>query len=195
MWSDCHRKYLVLIFWHEHSLSLLLLEVVDTFPPGRVPSNLDFLFVCQTPQKGQKYNYANTLRLWNKETIGSHGLRTNKGIHIGYRPPPLLMQRLGAKHYSPGWAMSCWGIAVVMQYQMQSFINQSIYRKGGRRDLTDQRLTEIDESRECHKFALFCLTKEIHSWELFIDQFSSVFSCLSSLTVPTVKFLHKMLMT
>lgn len=134
--------------------------------------------MSNTP-KGAKMQLSQILRLWNKETIGSHGLRTNKGIHIGYRPPPPLMHLLGAKHYSPGWAMSSWDIAVLMQYQLQSFITQRIYGKGGRRGLTDQRLTEIDESRECHKFILVWLAKEIHSRELSIDQLPSVFlACL-----------------
>lgn len=66
-----------------------------------------------------------------------------------------------------------------MQYQMQSFTNQSIYVKGGRRDLTGQRLTEIDESNECHKFIWVWFAKEIHSQGLFMDQSSSVFlACL-----------------
>ena len=179
MWSDCHQKHLVLVFWHKHVLSLLLLEVIHTLLPGSVPSNLDFIFACQTSQKGQKCNYTKMLRLWNKERIQRHGLRTNKGIHIGCRPPPLLTCYLGTKYYSPGWAMSCWDIAVLMQYRMQSFINQSIYGKGGRRDLTEQRLTDTDESRECHRFILVWLAKKIHSRDLFIDQFSSVFlACL-----------------
>lgn len=91
----CHQKHLVLIF----DINISYLCYYYTFLPGRIPSNLDFIFVCRTPQKGQKSNYAKMLRLWNKEKIGSHGLRTNKGIHIGYRPPPLLMHHLCAKHW------------------------------------------------------------------------------------------------
>lgn len=115
--SEYHQKHIVLIFWHKHVLSLVLLEVLDTFPSGR------------GAPEGAKMQLCQMLRFWNKETIWSHGLRTKRGIRTGYRPPPLLMHHLGTKHYGPGWAMSCWGIAVLMQYRMQSFINQSIYGK------------------------------------------------------------------
>lgn len=113
MWSEYHQKHLVLIFWHKHVLSLVLVEVLDTFPSGR------------GAPEGAKMQQCQMLRFWNKETIWSHGLRTKRG----YGPPPLLMHHLGTKHYGPGWALSCWGIAVLMQYRMQSFINQSIYGK------------------------------------------------------------------
>lgn len=58
---------------------------------------------------------------------------------------------------------------------MQSFTNQSIYVKGERRDLTDQRLTEIDESNECPKFIWVWLAKD-SSWTKLHPFFLLVFS-------------------